>query len=99
MPGRADGHVQRTERENIRPAANSFSNFVLQGSRVSEPAADTRAGAAMKGLRPIRPESAKERGGVSGASRSREPCGAPVRPWQRSPPVAESTLLSALPSS
>ena len=102
MPGRADGHLQRTERENIRPVANTFSNFVLQGSRLSEhttPAADARSGAAMKSIKPSRPESAKERGGMAGASRSSEPSGPSVRPWQLSPPVAASTPLAVLPGS
>jgi len=102
MPGRADGHVLRTERENIRPAASNFSNFVLQGSRVSEQGAHTSnplSGGAMKGIKPSRPESAKERGGMSGASRSREPSGPSVRPWQRSPRVAASAPHAVLPGS
>jgi hypothetical protein len=66
MAGGGDGGSLRvSERENIRPSAN-FSNFCLQGNRVSQ---DTAVGGGgdkgilMKGsFKPSRPESAKERG-------------------------------------
>jgi hypothetical protein len=83
MIGRADGHWQRSERENIRPAGNNFSHFVLHGSRVEKEAApaEPHVVAAMKFVKPSRPESANERCGAFGASRSCRPsrsCLAPL---------------------
>ena len=83
MIGRADGHWQRSERENIRPAGNNFSHFVLHGSRVEKEAApaEPHVVAAMKFVKPSRPESANERCGAFGASRSCGPsrsCLAPL---------------------
>jgi hypothetical protein len=75
MIGRCEGKLL-SERENIRPAGNIFSNFVLQGSRVSQEGApaEPHVVAAMKFVKPSRPESAKDRGGAFGASRSCGPC-------------------------
>ena len=62
MTRSADAFVLRGERENIRPAAD-FSNFV-EGNRIWE-----RSAAMKGGFKPSRPESAKERIGVSGSNR------------------------------